>query len=328
MRSSRIYLVIALLSLGYLPYVKLSLFYTEYVQLIYLNQDSLHCNTVALSPSLSEKTASLVSQGISSEFPNLVAAEEEDSVCHYDGQIYWLVGTESLRFRTKTLYQESPIFRKMIQRLAQSDYPLRVKVVNMESAIGVFSSFNGELRFSTDKMQDFFFDATLIEEFAHAYQALYYGYGHGLCRSRDYQFAFLYGDSEDPAPRIAYYRDKWERFGRKHAYIESEAKLICYLIQQQSPSIDLRDIALTDEYNSGAKAKAFLLPYLKKRNCLSYLRPGEKLHNLDDYYIDLETFMRYQNAFVKYWRKKQPGCSYAKGRFIHKPEALQTLTGE
>jgi hypothetical protein len=172
-------------------------------------------------------------------------------------------------------------------------------------------------------MVGFLFDATIIEEFVHAYQATFYGYTHGNCLKRDFQFAQLYGDATDHQ-KLEKRTGNWEKFGRKHAYIESEAKIICYLIQNECNSITLQQIVDTDDYNTGGKARAILFPYLKKRNCLA-LKRLDRLVEVDDYYIDFDVFMRYQHAFIRHWKKISPGCIYTKGKFRHRPEALQAL---
>lgn len=320
----RIYLFVALLSLGYLPFVKLTFFGTDYVNIIRTDKKRVYCTTLPNNDA-NRYLHQFVLLG-HTEPNHILDPPPKDSLDFSVGSFYWGVGTDSIRQRINTLRQESDIFDKVLAQLEDAEYPFSIISTHLNDATGTFSSLNGELRFSTDKMQGFLFDATIIEEFVHAYQAVFYEYAHGNCLKRDYQFAQRYGDAVDKV-KIEKRTGNWEKFGRKHAYIESEAKIICYLIQNQCSSISLQNIADTDDYNSGGKAKSILYSYLKARNCLQ-LRRVDRLNTLEDYYIEYERFMRYQYAFVKHWRRHVPGCTYTKGLFRHRPEALQALSNQ
>lgn len=318
--NSKIYYVVALVALGYLPFLKFSPFSLHAVSVLKLSPDGISYSTI------SEAEYTHRFQANESAASPIPKRKDSDSTYLIEGIFRWGAGTDSIRQRVKQLRAESSIFNKVFSELEHSEYPFYVHNKHLEQSIGEFSSLNGELRFSVDKMKDYFFDAAVIEEFVHAYQASFYDYAHGQFKKRDYLFALKDGDNNQRLRRrleLGFLR--WEQFGTKQAYIESEAKIITYLIQNQAQSISIKDLISTDEYNAGAAARAYILPYLNKRNCTRYRRTS-KMTIIDDFYIDYETFMRYQNAFIRHWKWEAPGSSYTRGKFRHRPEALQALS--
>jgi hypothetical protein len=254
-----------------------------------------------------------------------IAEPFTDSIFLKEGVFHWAVGTESIKERVLSLRRESPIFDRVFQALESSEYPFFIRSVKLEESIGEYSSLYGELRFNTEKMKDFLFDAAVIEEFVHAYQACYYEYGHGQRKKKDYLFALKDVQNETRFKRkLEMGFINWRRFGAKQAFIESEAKLITYLVQNEAASVSVKSILATDMYNSGGSAAFYILPYLNKRNCTKVKRK-EKLKGLDDFYVDLDAFMRYQHSFIRHWNFQAPNCSYTKGKLRHRPEGLQAL---
>jgi hypothetical protein len=319
MNSNRIYQIFLLLAIAISPYLNFSAFLPPAIFQVKIENDKISFESVSDENFIQRF-------GFNSTSISENVQTDSDSIIVADGSIFWCTGTESLRERLMELCTESNFFDKIVQILINSEYPFTVKSVPLDKAVAEFSSLYGELRFDIPKMQDFLFDAALIEEFVHAYQASYYGYNHGQCRKKDRIFSMKDMENE------AHFRNKmelgflnWRRFGAKFAYIESEAKLITYLVQHQAASVPINNISATDTYNSGAAAKYFIVPHLKKRNCQKFKRT-QKLNELDDYYVELEAFMAYQHAFVRHWRLKDPGSVYTRGKLRHRPEALQTLT--
>ena len=238
------------------------------------------------------------------------------------GGLLWGANTEGIQSRVSELRDESTMFNQILTHLEESEYPYSITNTSLESAYGAYSSKNGAVQFEVAKMHDFFFDATIIEEFVHAYQALYYNYTHGKYRAQQQKKAIRQGKdfSKEQLAGI----QNWKKYGRKHAFIESEAKLITYFIQHQTCSISLQDIVDTDDYNTGGKGRKVVLKYLskvKKRRCTHH----DKLGHLEHYFIDLPTFALYQQGFLKHWRRKAPNSNYTIGYFYHKPDALNNL---
>lgn len=240
-----------------------------------------------------------------------------------EGQLHWGPATDQIRKRVLELRAESILFNKMMMAIEDEEYPYRIISEAMPHAYGSFSPMQGELKFHMAALDSFFFDATIIEEFAHAYQAGFYDYNHGYCRKEELQAAKAYGDPIDLRP-LSKSLAGWDRYGRRTAYIESEAKIITFLVQNQAKSISLQAIADTDDYNSGGQAKGFLQRYFQRRNCLSILR-FQRLYAELDLYLDREHFWRYQKRFSRHWKRFAPKSKYCKGKYWHRPEALNAL---
>lgn len=240
-----------------------------------------------------------------------------------DGLI-WGPHTTLIQQRVDQLRVESPMLDQMLCHLESSEYPFLVVCKNLEEAIGQYLPNRGELQFALNQMNGYFFDAAIIEEFVHAYQGLYYNYTHGRYRSKRHQAAQKNGlaDTKDFKKGM----QRWREYGEFHAFIESEAKLITYIIQNQSNSISLQDIVDTDDYNTGGEGRHLIQRYLQRQNRQQKSRQLTKLGILNNNQVDLNTFMRYQNKFIKHWEKKAPKSQYTKGHLKHSPAALNSLT--
>lgn len=240
-----------------------------------------------------------------------------------EGGLQWGENTERIQSRVAVLREESSMFNQILMHLEESEYPYSISNTQLESAYGAYSSKNGAVQFEVEKMQDYFFDATIIEEFIHAYQALYYGYTHGKFRAQRQKKALKQGKDYSKGRRAGL--NSWKKFGRKQAYIESEAKLMTYFIQHQTCSISLQDIVDTDDYNTGGKGRKIIHRYLGRRKCFIRLSRAKKLGHIGLYFVDASTFAAYQQRFISHWRRKAPGSSYTTGYFLHRPEALNNV---
>jgi hypothetical protein len=311
----RIYLTLLIISIIAFPFVKIDL--EKDTMVLQLDEDSLIVNMVPKKDLVQFfRTKTNIDQARVFKIP-------QDSVFLEDGQLHWGPKTEGIRKRVAELRGESDLFNLMMMEIEDTDFPFRIFAQEMPHAMGSFSPMQGELRFHTSLLDSFFFDATIIEEFTHAYQAGFYDYGHGYCRKEALQAAKAYGDPID-TKALTKSLAAWDRYGRRTAYIESEAKIISFLVQNQAKSISLQAIADTDDYNSGGQARGFLQRYFQRRNCLSILRP-QRLDGQLDFYLDREHFWRYQKRFSRHWKRFDPNCKYAKGKYWHRPEALNAL---
>jgi len=236
--------------------------------------------------------------------------------------LHWGKDTEVIQRRVNELREESSLFNQILKHLEQSEYPYSISNNELESAYGSYSSKSGAVQFEVSKMDKYFFDATIIEEFVHAYQALYYNYTHGKFRAEREKRAIKEG--KDYSKERKKGLRNWKKFGRKHAFIESEAKLITYFIQHQTCSITLEDIDKTDDYNTGGKGRKVINKYLERLKCFK-CKTNQKLGHLSSYFIDLSTFAVYQQYYVKHWRKRIPNSIYSTGYFHHKPDALNNI---
>lgn len=237
--------------------------------------------------------------------------------------LQWGKNTERIQTRVHELRQESSMFNQILTHLEESEYPYSINNASIKDAYGTYSSKNGAIKFGIDQMHDFFFDATIIEEFAHAYQALYYNYTHGLYRANRHKESLKQGKDYSKARKKGLVN--WKKFGQKHAFIESEAKLMTYFIQHQTCGISIQDIIDTDDYNTGGKGRKIIHRYLKKNAFYSTDRSIKRLGHLTFYWIDLPTFASYQQRFIQHWRKKAPNSSYTTGYFYHRPDALNNI---
>lgn len=311
----KIYLSLLLLAIICSPFLKIEL--EKDKLLLKIEEDSLKIyalNEGELQQYLTSR------QELSNSKIKFVSA---DTAFLEEGHLYWGPATASIRKRVIELREESILFNKMMTAIEEEDYPYRILSQTMPHAYGSFSPMQGELRFHTAALDSFFFDATIIEEFAHAYQAGFYDYNHGYCRKEELQAARAYGDPVDFRP-LSKSLAGWDRYGRRTAYIESEAKIITFLVQNQAKSISLQAIADTDDYNSAGQARGFLQRYFQRRNCLGILRL-ERLHAELDLYLDREHFWRYQKRFSRHWKRFAPKSKYCKGKYWHRPEALNAL---
>jgi len=236
------------------------------------------------------------------------------------GGLKWGKNTTKIKSRVKELREESSMFNQILSHLESSNYPYLIENVVLQNAYGAFSSNKGEMMFQVDKMQDYFFDATIIEEFVHAYQALYYNYTHAKLRNKRKRQALKKGQHIDAGTKAGLIN--WKKFGNKPAFIESEAKLMTYLIQHQTCSISMEDIVATDLYNTGGKGQAILNRYFKKRN--KRIR-SKRLGHLQHHFVDIHTFVAYQKRFIRHWRQKDTDDYYTKGFFPHRPDALNNI---
>ncbi|MCP4439422.1 MAG: hypothetical protein GY810_10820 [Aureispira sp.] len=242
-----------------------------------------------------------------------------------DGLV-WGPHTHPIQQRVDQLRIESPMLDQMLCHLEHSEYPFLVVCKNLEKAIGQYLPNRGELQFALNQMDGYFFDAAIIEEFVHAYQGLYYNYTHGSYRSNRHKVALKKGN--DYSTDLKKGMQHWKKYGEYNAFIESEAKLITYIIQNQSNSISLQDIVDTDDYNTGGEGRNLIQQYLVKQNDKHSCRRLTKLGVLDNNHIDLKTFMRYQTKFIKHWSKKAPKSQYTKGQLKHAPDALNSISKE
>jgi hypothetical protein len=237
-----------------------------------------------------------------------------------DGHFIWGANTESIQKRMAELREESSMFNQLILHLEQSEYAYKINNAALEEAYGSYSSKNGLVLFEVNKMESIFFDATIIEEFVHAYQALYYNYTHGKFRAERQRKSLEKG--------VDYSKSRidgilnWNKFGRKTAYIESEAKLLTFLIQHQTCSISLLDIHQMDNYNTGSKGRKIMVKYFARR---AKLKNQEKMGHLGIYYIEATVFSIYQKKFIRHWKQTNGQSSYTKGYFFHKPEAINNI---
>lgn len=237
--------------------------------------------------------------------------------------LQWGQNTARIQTRVAELRQESSMFNQILIHLEESEYPYAVTNTRIKDAYGTYSSKSGTISFGLDQMHDFFFDATIIEEFAHAYQALYYNYTHGRYRAKRQKESLAQGKDYSKARKKGLLN--WKKFGQKHAFIESEAKLMTYFIQHQTCGISMQDIVDTDDYNTGGKGRKIIHRYLKKSLLYQKEPSGKRLGHLAFYWIDLPTFVLYQQRFLQHWRRKAPGSNYTVGYFYHKPDALNNL---
>lgn len=237
--------------------------------------------------------------------------------------LLWGQNTETIQSRVHQLREESSMFNQILVHLEESGYPYSITNTNRAYAYGSYSSKKGEVQFGVDKMHDFFFDATIIEEFVHAYQALYYNYTHGTFRTELQKKAISQGKDYSKTRKEGLLN--WKKYGRKHAFIESEAKLMTYFIQHQTCTISVQDIVDTDDYNTGGKGRKIIRKYLDKKRCFVTPSSLKRLGHLAYYWIDLPTFALYQQRFMRHWRRKAPGSNYTLGYFHHKPEALNNV---
>jgi hypothetical protein len=237
--------------------------------------------------------------------------------------LLWGQNTDLIQTRVSELRQESSMFNQILTHLEESEYPYSVTNTKIKDAYGTYSSKSGRITFGVDQMHDFLFDATIIEEFAHAYQALYYNYTHGRYRATRQKESLPEGKDYSKARKKGLLN--WKKFGQKHAFIESEAKLMTYFIQHQTCGISIQDIVDTDDYNTGGKGRKIIQRYLKK-NALHHSSTSiKRLGHLAFYSIDLPTFTLYQQRFIQHWRRKAPGSNYTLGYFYHKPDALNNV---
>ena len=246
--------------------------------------------------------------------PFYLTEEEED------GHFIWGANTESIQKRVFELREESSLFNQLMVHLEQSEYAYQINNTAIEQAYGSYSSKNGTVLFEVKKMENIFFDATIIEEFVHAYQALYYNYTHGKFRAERQRKGLAKGMDYSKS-RINGIQN-WKKFGRKTAYIESEAKLLTFLIQHQTCSISLNDIHLTDNYNTGGKGRKMMEGYFARR---AKIKNKEKMGHLGIYYIEAVVFGQYQQNFIRHWKQESGQSNYTKGYFYHKPEAINNI---
>lgn len=239
-----------------------------------------------------------------------------------EGGLRWGKNTDRIKDRVIQLREESSMFNQILIHLEKSNYPYAIENKALSNAYGAFSSNKGEMLFQVDKMDDYFFDATIIEEFVHAYQALYYNYTHAKLRSQRRRQAIKRGI--DYAAETSAGMINWKKYGNKYAFIESEAKLMTYLIQHQTCSIDMKDIVATDYYNTGGKGRVILKRYFQKRKCIR-LRKPQRLGHMSQHFVDIHTFALYQQKFIKHWRKKDGDSIYTKGYYYHRPDALNNV---
>jgi hypothetical protein len=306
---SKAYIFIGLISLYIIPYLELNPFEISKVQVF---KDG---NT----------TYSIISE---QELPKFVSSQKIISInaktisTSKIGELQWGKNTEAIQARVLELREESSMFNQILTHLEQSEYPYSINNTVLESAYGAYSSKNGAVSFEVPKMQDFFFDATIIEEFVHAYQALYYNYTHGKFRAERQRKALKQGKDYSIARKAGL--TNWKKFGRKQAFIESEAKLITYFVQHQTCSITIEDIIETDNYNTGGKGRKVLDKYLNRHKCFRS-NSNKKIGHLSCYFVDLPTFCLYQQRFIKHWRYKAPKSSYTLGYFSHRPDALNNI---
>lgn len=237
--------------------------------------------------------------------------------------LQWGQNTDRIQSRVSELRQESSMFNQILTHLEESEYPYAITNTRIKDAYGTYSSKSGTISFGVDQMQDFFFDATIIEEFAHAYQALYYNYTHGRYRAKRQKESLTQGKDYSKARKKGLLN--WKKFGQKYAFIESEAKLITYFVQHQTCGISIQDIVDTDDYNTGGKGRKIIHRYLKKNAIGHSCSSIKRLGHLAFYSIDLPTFALYQQRFIQHWRRKAPRSNYTLGYFYHKPDALNNL---
>lgn len=237
--------------------------------------------------------------------------------------LLWGKDTERIQTRVYELRQESSMFNQILTHLEESEYPYSINNKQIKDAYGTYSSTSGSINFGLDQMHDFFFDATIIEEFAHAYQALYYNYTHGRYRATRQKESLTQGKDYSRTRNKGLLN--WKKFGQKNAFIESEAKLMTYFIQHQTCGISIQDIVDTDDYNTGGKGRKIIHRYLKKKALYQKGSSIKRLGHLAFYWIDLPTFTAYQQRFIQHWRRKAPNSSYTSGYFYHKPDALNNI---
>lgn len=237
--------------------------------------------------------------------------------------LQWGQNTARIQTRVSELRQESSMFNQILTHLEESEYSYSITNIQIKDAYGTYSSKSGTISFGVDQMHDFFFDATIIEEFAHAYQALYYNYTHGRYRAKRQKESLALGKDYSKARKKGLLN--WKKFGQKHAFIESEAKLMTYFIQHQTCGVSIQDIVDTDDYNTGGKGRKIIHRYLKKSALYQKESSIKRLGHLAFYWIDLPTFALYQQRFIQHWRRKAPGSNYTLGYFYHKPDALNNL---
>ncbi len=237
-------------------------------------------------------------------------------------RLTWGKDTEVIQSRVKELREESSLFNQILNHLEQSEYPYSISNKQLEAAYGAYSSKNGSVQFEISKTDKYIFDATIIEEFVHAYQALYYNYTHGKYRAERQRKAVKLG--KDYSKERKEGLRNWNKYGRKHAFIESEAKLITYFIQHQTCTITLKEVYETDDYNTGGKGRKIMDKYLGRHKCFQF-SSNKKLGHIGFYYVDVATFALYQQRFIQHWKRKTGKSSYTTGYFYHKPEALNNI---
>lgn len=237
--------------------------------------------------------------------------------------LLWGQNTERIQRRVSELRQESSMFNQILTHLEESEYLYSVSNTEIKDAYGTYSSKSGRVNFGVDQMHDFCFDATIIEEFAHAYQALYYNYTHGRYRAKRQKEGLPQGRDYSKSRKKGLLN--WKKFGQKHAFIESEAKLMTYFIQHQTCGISIQDIVDTDDYNTGGKGRKIIHRYLKRNKFYQDRTSVKRLGHLAFYWIDLPTFVLYQQRFIQHWRRKSPNSNYTLGYFHHKPDALNNI---
>ncbi|WP_052597976.1 hypothetical protein [Aureispira sp. CCB-QB1] len=306
-----IYIFAGLIGLLLIPYLTQNPF--DWHQTQVLKEGS---TTYYIIPELELNTFQENSSHLFTIEPVLEASSQKQS-------FQWGKNTERIQTRVAELRQESSMFNQILTHLEESEYPYSINNTPVKDAYGTYSSKNGTLKFGVDQMHDFFFDATIIEEFAHAYQALYYNYTHGRYRAKREQESLQQGKDYSKARKKGLLN--WKKFGQKHAFIESEAKLMTYFIQHQTCGISVQDIIDTDDYNTGGKGRKIIHRYLKRNTLYSNGTTTKRLGHLAFYWIDLPTFALYQQQFVQHWRRKAPGSSYTIGYFYHKPDALNNI---
>lgn len=239
--------------------------------------------------------------------------------CLVEDEIIWGLNTENIRERVRELCEESSMFNQIYIHLSKSNLPFSIISKQLESVGGMYSSKNGLVILDESKYSKHIFDATIIEEFVHAYQSLFYNYSHGILKHRE-----IIRHKKNNTSAVNEGLKNWMKYGRKTAFIESEAKLLTFFIQHQTCSISLDDIYKVDNLNTGGKGRRLITRYLERKVKQRYRR--QKMGHLNEFnQIEINVFSNYQKLFINHWIRERGPSSYTKGYFFHKPEALNKV---